>query len=174
MFEVLKFLRHRSNAGWAKRQLVCVQGRFWLFVPLIISRVGQNHIFTVYIRYFWQGNHLIYGHIRCIHTVLANPKHSTEQVGVKLARTTHIRYKHSVSGREITKYTVIYGVHLLFWLTLQVGHNGHWNTMVAGTLFLGLARTVYIRRIWPSIWWFPCKKYRIYTVHTWFWPSLLT
>jgi len=27
----------------------------------------------VYIRYFWQGNHQIYGHIRCIYTVLANP-----------------------------------------------------------------------------------------------------
>jgi hypothetical protein len=38
-----------------------------------IFRVGQNHIYTVYIRYFWQGNHQIYGHIRCKHTVLANP-----------------------------------------------------------------------------------------------------
>jgi hypothetical protein len=36
-------------------------------------RVGQNHIYTVYIRYFWQGKHQIYGHIRCIYTVLANP-----------------------------------------------------------------------------------------------------
>jgi len=51
----------------------------WLFST--ISRVGQNHIYTVHIRYFWQGNHQIYGHIRCIYTVLANPnyitKHST-------------------------------------------------------------------------------------------------
>jgi len=37
-----------------------------------VNRVGQNHIYTVYIRYFWQGNHQIYGHIRCIYTVLAN------------------------------------------------------------------------------------------------------
>jgi hypothetical protein len=29
-----------------------------------IYRVGQNHIYTVYIRFFWQGNHQIYGHIR--------------------------------------------------------------------------------------------------------------
>jgi hypothetical protein len=28
-------------------------------VSCIINRVGQNHIHTVYIRYFWQGNHLI-------------------------------------------------------------------------------------------------------------------
>jgi len=38
-----------------------------------MCRAGQNHIYTVYIRYFWQGNHQIYGHIRCIYTVLANP-----------------------------------------------------------------------------------------------------
>jgi len=39
----------------------------------LIYRVGQNHIYTVCIRCFWQGNHHIYGHIRCIYTVLANP-----------------------------------------------------------------------------------------------------
>ena len=39
----------------------------------LMSRVGQNHIYTVYIRYLWQGNHQIYGHIRCINTVLTNP-----------------------------------------------------------------------------------------------------
>jgi hypothetical protein len=37
---------------------------------------------------------------------------------------------------------------------------------------LGLARTVYIRRIWPYIWWFPCQQYRIYTAYIWFWPTL--
>ena len=40
---------------------------------MYIYRVGQNHIYTVYIRYSWQGNHQIYGHIRCIYTVLADP-----------------------------------------------------------------------------------------------------
>ena len=40
-----------------------------------MHRVGQNRIYTVYIRYFWQRNHQIYGNIRCIYTVLANPKH---------------------------------------------------------------------------------------------------
>ena len=39
-----------------------------------ISRVGQNHI---YIRYFWQRNHKIYGHIRCTYMVLANPNHDS-------------------------------------------------------------------------------------------------
>jgi len=35
-------------------------------------RVGQNHIYTVYIRYFWLGNHQIYGVYIRIYTVLAN------------------------------------------------------------------------------------------------------
>jgi len=40
-----------------------------------MCRVGQNHIYIygVY-TFFWQGNHQIYVHIRCIYTVLANPK----------------------------------------------------------------------------------------------------
>ena len=46
------------------------------------QRVGQNHIYTVYTRCFWQGNHQINCHVRCIYTVLANPAH------------THITYKH--------------------------------------------------------------------------------
>jgi hypothetical protein len=37
------------------------------------SRVGQHHIYTVYVRHIWQGSHQIYGHIWCIYTVLANP-----------------------------------------------------------------------------------------------------
>ena len=38
-----------------------------------MTRVGQNHTYTVYLQYFWQGNHQIYSHIRFIYTVLANP-----------------------------------------------------------------------------------------------------
>ena len=40
-----------------------------------MCRVGQNHIYSVYIRYFWQGFHQMYGHIRRIYMVLANPIH---------------------------------------------------------------------------------------------------
>jgi len=42
-----------------------------------MCRMGQNHVYTVYIRYFWQGDHQVHGHIRCIYTVLANPKHAS-------------------------------------------------------------------------------------------------
>ena len=43
-----------------------------------MCRVGQNHIYiiyTVYIWYFWLGNHQIYGVYLRIYTVLANAKH---------------------------------------------------------------------------------------------------
>ena len=56
-------------------------------------RVDQNQIHTVYIGYFWQGNHQMYGHIRCI-------------LGI--------------SGREITKFTVIYGAYMRIWPTLPI------------------------------------------------------
>ena len=36
-----------------------------------ICRVGQNHLCMMHTRYFRQGSHQIYGHIRCTHTVLA-------------------------------------------------------------------------------------------------------
>jgi len=58
-----------------------------------IWRIGQNYIFTVYIRYFWQVIHEIYGHIRCIYGIF---------------------------GREFTKYTVIYGVYIRIWPTLGI------------------------------------------------------
>jgi hypothetical protein len=48
----------------------------------------------------------------------------------------------------------------------------HYPVLVLSLLWLGLARTVCMHRIWPYIWWFPCQKYRIYTVHIWFWPTL--
>ena len=49
---------------------------FWLkFHFWGIGRVGQYPTYTVYIRYFWQENHQIYSHIRCIYTVLANPRY---------------------------------------------------------------------------------------------------
>jgi hypothetical protein len=40
-----------------------------------ICRVGQNPIYTLYIRYFWQENYLTYSLIRCIYRILANPRY---------------------------------------------------------------------------------------------------
>jgi len=56
-----------------KSVCVCVRMCMNVCACMYMCRVGQNHIYTVCIRYFWQGNHHIYGHIRCIYTVLANP-----------------------------------------------------------------------------------------------------
>jgi len=51
----------------------------------IMHRVGQNHTYTVYVRYLWQGNHQLYVHIRCIYTVLVNLRHAFYQAKVFLA-----------------------------------------------------------------------------------------
>ena len=40
-----------------------------------VAKKKYIYIF-IYIRYFWQGNHQIYGHIRCVCTILANPTHT--------------------------------------------------------------------------------------------------
>ena len=49
-------------------------GRHWPCIRLGLSRT--IYIFMVYTRCFWQGNHLIYGHIRCMLSAQANPGHS--------------------------------------------------------------------------------------------------
>jgi len=55
----------------------CVRAKISkLRYTLHILSVGQNHICTVYMRYFWQGIQQIYGHIRCMYTVLANTAHT--------------------------------------------------------------------------------------------------
>ena len=69
----------------------------WVDQNHVIDWVDQNHIndlswpetyiyiyiythtHAVYIRYFWQGSHQLYGHIRCINTGLANPENDKWQ-----------------------------------------------------------------------------------------------
>ena len=65
----------------------------------------------MYIRYFWQGRHQLYGHIRCVYTVLVNPRYFWQG---KHQIYGHIRCIYGIFGREITKYTVIYGVFTIF------------------------------------------------------------
>jgi len=49
--------------------------RFTLYVKCVgLAKTIHTYVYTVYIRYFEQGNHHTYGHIRCPYTVLANPK----------------------------------------------------------------------------------------------------
>jgi hypothetical protein len=65
-------LEREAAAGGASA--VGKEGRLMgVLLACIISRVGQNHIYTVYIRYFWLGNHQIYSVYIRIYTVLADP-----------------------------------------------------------------------------------------------------
>jgi hypothetical protein len=45
---------------------------------------------------------------------------STDHMCVGFARTIYIRCIYGISGREITTYTVKYGVYTRFWPTLNV------------------------------------------------------
>jgi hypothetical protein len=56
--------RWKFSESEAVRKRMCV---------LLTRTVGQYHIYTVYMRYLWQENRQVYGHIRSIYTVLANP-----------------------------------------------------------------------------------------------------
>jgi hypothetical protein len=87
----------------------------------------------VHALHFWQGNHQTFGHIRCIHMVLANPTNNTPRLHaccVGLARTRYL-----------------YGV-------CRVGQNRMYIPYITVFLMISL------------------PKYRIYTVHIWFWPTL--
>ena len=63
--------------------------------------------------------------------------------------------------------TVFDHVHV-FYLLIKQPYTYFKNS----NIYVGLARTVYIHRLWPYIWWFSCQKYRIHTVYIWFWPTL--
>ena len=58
----LRAVHCRSGGCEFVLELACVR----LGVCVGLSR------YMVYLKSFWQGNHQIYGHIRCIYTVLAN------------------------------------------------------------------------------------------------------
>ena len=46
--------------------------------------------------------------------------HKCTSIYLGLARTLYIRLIYGIFGREITKYTVIYGVYIRFWPTLHI------------------------------------------------------
>jgi hypothetical protein len=50
-------------------------------------------------------------------------KHTVHTLYLGLARTIYMRCIYGIFGREITKYTVIYGVFIRFWPTLTVFYN---------------------------------------------------
>jgi len=102
---------------------------------LYICRVGQNHIYTVYIRYFWQGNHQIYGHIRCVHTVLANPIYMT---------VTYESGLLTISAMLLVMCTLVLGILFMLCFCLGCflfGHEDKRSSLCCGvmcTLVLGI------------------------------------
>jgi hypothetical protein len=60
----------------------------------------------------------------------------------------------------------MYPLDCTLWLGQYPAVAGDWHNTP-----LGLARTVYIHRIWPYIWLFSCQTYHTFTVYIWFWPT---
>ena len=52
----------------------------YIYIRCLYGSVGQNHIYTVSIRYFWQGNHQKYGRTWCMFTVMASPKNDNQPI----------------------------------------------------------------------------------------------
>jgi len=89
------------------------------------SRVGQNHICTVYVRYLWQRNRQIYGHARCICTyILYIYTHIYIYIYIHIYIHIHIYIYTYIyiygSGQPYTSYTTILVWHVAFcdWLML--------------------------------------------------------
>ena len=126
-------------------------------------RVGQNHIYigwartiyfyvsTVYIRYFWQGNHHTCGHIRCVYTVLANP-------GVYIQYYWHGNHQ-------------IFGVYIRLWPTLHM----YFYVGLARTVYTH-RMWPYIRTICDRIYTPYVTVYLVISLpripYIWCWPTL--
>jgi hypothetical protein len=73
---------------------VCTLQRFYS-----MCRAVQDHIYTVYMQYFWQENHQIYGKY-CIYTILANPKYVSSTTGAAFLcafASVHVHLKDDLS-----------------------------------------------------------------------------
>ena len=77
-------------------------------------RVGQDQVYTVYIRYIWQGNHHTYGHIRCVYTVLASPRYIKQMVHSGLSWLSPLLSVSRVGQNHI--YTPYWTVHVVIFL----------------------------------------------------------
>jgi hypothetical protein len=73
-----------------------------------MCRVGQNHKYTVCIRYFWQGNHHIYTVIRFIYTVVANPSY--------VLCTTHVGSLLIDKCRTLRSYVLFLGLARIIYI----------------------------------------------------------
>ena len=101
---------------------ICLTAYIYIIMWLgFVCRVGQNHIYTVYLRRFWQGNHQIYCHIRCIYTVLANPTHTHYALHSNWA--TELSALHRSHQLEANAF-FFQGTNVFFYIVLGPGHTG--------------------------------------------------
>jgi hypothetical protein len=66
-----------------------------------------------------------------------------DRIYVGMARTIYTRCIYGIFGREITKYTVIYGVYIRFWPTLNI-----WWLPCISTVYTPY---IYIYIFWPTL-----------------------
>jgi len=71
--------RSSNCCSLSSRCFTCGDG-----IRLGLAQTIHAYAYTVYVRYFWQGNYHTYGHIRCTYTVLANPTYGTHTTGTLL------------------------------------------------------------------------------------------
>jgi hypothetical protein len=91
-------------------------------------------------------------------------------VQLGLARTIYIRLINGIFGREITKYTVIYGVYIRFWPTLCTTLSTRVYNDASRLCRVGQNHIymVYIQYFWQGI-----TKYTVvHGVYIRFWPTL--
>jgi len=71
--------RKKQSRQWKPHHTLIRKRKLAWYLELSLTCVGlartvhtQFTIISVYIRYVWQGNHEVYGHTRCMYSVLAN------------------------------------------------------------------------------------------------------
>ena len=74
----------------------------------------------------------------------------SNSIFVGLARTIYIRCIYGISGREIIKYTVMYGVYIRFWPTLHIGTQVPCSVASCFRRPLGMPHTRVCRDAWAA------------------------
>jgi hypothetical protein len=114
LFEVQTYTQKK---WWLKKTpgLLCIEVEDSLKATQAqILRVGQNHIYPAYIRYFWQRNHQIYGHIRCMFTVLASPTNTYTFAHCNAHATCSVQHQLWIETLRYKMHKVVLAVYVIF------------------------------------------------------------
>jgi hypothetical protein len=99
--------QHSCICGFLVR-LVYVTQHSCMLVP-ILSSMCIGVLGLLLIRYFWQENHKIYGHIRCIYTALANPVHMKRKLYRQWKTTSNRRRSHNLNSFKVVCWSFYIG-----------------------------------------------------------------